>query len=149
MKGFGKFFSVTKKFFGHMGFCFMTIIVLLLTTLVIAFPGGGKVMDTGTYVYLLLFSALHALCVFIFDIKFIESYLAKLSIHYICVVIDFAVTVAWGTGLATGAKQMLFITIVFAFVYLIIEAVRAAFHFATNKKSNEEEEYTSLFSGKN
>lgn len=144
-----KIFSVIKKFLGHTGFCFTLIVMLLTVSLAIASPYGDMVIETKTFGWILLFSAVYALCDFVFAISFIESYLAKLSIHYVFAVLDFAVVIAWLSGVAVSSKQTLFVTIAFAFVYLIIEAVRAAVYFAGHKKKNEADEYKSLFSGQN
>jgi hypothetical protein len=63
-------------------------------------------------------------------------------------VLDFAVVIGYLSGAASSSKTTVFVSLAFAFFYLIVEAVRAAFHFALHKKKNEEKEYTSLFSGK-
>lgn len=149
MKTTEKIFSAVKAFLGHTGFCFTFIVMALTISLAVTYPDETKFIDTSTYGWILLFSAGYAICNFVFNIKFIDSYLAKLSIHYVLVVLDFAIVIAWLSGISNGSKQTLFVTIAFAFVYVIVEAVRAGIHFALHKKKNEEETYQSLFSGKN
>ena len=147
MQTFAKIFSKIKTFLGHTGFYFTLIVMIFNTFITIAYPNGNNVFETKYFWHILLFSAIYALCNFVLDIKFIESYLAKLSVHFVLVVIDFAVVIAWLSGAATSEKTTLFVSLAFAFFYLIVEAVRAAFHFALNKKKNEEQTYQSLFSG--
>ena len=149
MKTAEKIFSAVKAFLGHTVFCFTLIVMALTVSLAITYPDGTKIIDTSTFGWILLFSAGYALCSFVFDINFIDSYLAKLSIHYVLVVLDFAIVMGWLSGVAKTSKQTLFVTIAFAFVYIIVEAVRAGIHFALHKKKNEEQAYQSLFSGKN
>ena len=131
-----------------MGFYFTFIVMMFHTFIAIAYPAGNKAFETKYFWYILLFSAIYALCNFVLDIKFIESYLAKLSVHYILIVLDFAVVIGYLSGAASSSKTTVFVSLAFAFFYLVVEAVRAAFHFALHKKKNEEKEYTSLFSGK-
>lgn len=149
MQTFMKFFAKFKSFLGHTGFYFTFIVMMFNAFLTIAYPEGNKVFETKMFWWILLFSAVYALCNFVLDIKFIESYLAKLSVHFILVVLDFAVVIGWLSGAAASEKTTVFVTIAFAFVYIIIEAVRGAFHFALHRKKNEEETYQSLFSGNN
>lgn len=147
MQTFMKFFSKFKSFLGHTGFYFTLIAMIFNTFITIAYPNGGKVLDTEFFGYILLFSAIYALCNFVLDIKFVESYVAKLAVHFILVVLDFAVVIGWLSGAATSEKTTVFVSLAFAFFYLVVEAVRAAFHFALHKKKNEEETYQNLFSG--
>ena len=148
MQTFTKIFSKFKSFLGHTGFYFALIVMIFNTFITIAYPNGNKVFETKYFWYILLFSAIYALCNFVLDIRFIESYLAKLSVHFILIVLDFAVVIGHLSGAASSPKTTVFVSLAFAFFYLIVEAVRAAFHYAANKKTNEEKEYTSLFSGK-
>ena len=142
-----KFFAKFKSFLGHTGFYFTLIVMIFNISLTLAFPEGTKVFETKYFWHILLFSAIYALCNFIFDITFIESYLAKLSVHFILIVLDFAVVIAWLSGAASSDRTSIFVTIAFAFVYFIIEAIRAAIYYATHRKKNEEENYQTLFSG--
>ena len=148
MKKSEKIISVIKNLLGHTGFYFTLIVMFLIVSLKVAFPAGNKVVETNTYGWILLFAAIYAACNFVLKIKFIDSYIAKLSIHYVLIVLDFAIVMAWLSGVASNSKQILFVTIAFAFVYIVIEAIRAAFYFKTHRKSNEEENYQTLFSGK-
>ena len=143
MQTFAKIFSKIKSFFGHMGFYFVLIVMTVNAFITIAYPNGGKVFNTDYFWYILLFSAIYALCNFVLEIKFIESYLAKLSVHFILIVADAAISIGC---VAESSKTTVFVTIAFAFFYLIVEGVRAAFYFATHKKKNETTEYTPLFS---
>ena len=142
-----KFFAKFKSFLGHTGFYFTLIVMIFNISLTLTFPEGTKVFETKYFWHILLFSAIYALCNFIFDITFIESYLAKLSVHFILIVLDFAVVIAWLSGAASSDRTSIFVTIAFAFVYFIIEAIRAAIYYATHRKKNEEENYQTLFSG--
>jgi hypothetical protein len=141
-----KFFAKLKSFLGHTGFYFTLIVMIFNTFITIAYPTGNKVFETKYFWHILLFSAIYALCNFVLDIKFVESYLAKLSVHFILVVLDFGVVIGWLSGAAASQKSSIFVTLAFAFVYLIVEAVRAAVYFSTHKKKNEETEYKNLFS---
>jgi hypothetical protein len=149
MKKSEKIFSAVKSFLGHTGFYFTLIVMAFNTLLTVSFPNGSKVFETAMFGWILLFSAVYALSNFVLDIKFIDSYLAKISIHYVLVVLDFAVVMAWLSGAAPSSKNKVFVIIAFAFVYLIVEIVRAVFHNMTHRKNNEKEEYQSLFSSKN
>ena len=141
-----KFFSKVKSFLGHTGFYFTLIVMLFNAFITIAYPAGNKILDTAYFWYILLFSAIYALCNFVLEIKFIESYLAKLCVHFILIVLDFAVVIAWLSGAAASEKTTVLVSIAFAFFYLIVEGVRAAIHYSRNKKKNEKTEYTPLFS---
>ena len=147
MQTFMKIFSKIKAFLGHTGFYFTLIVMIFNAFLTFAAPNGNKVFKTEMFWSILLFSAIYALCNFVLDIKFIESYLAKLSVHFILIVLDFGVVIGWLSGAASSQKTTVFVTLAFSFFYLIVEAVRAAFHFSLHKKKNEEETYKSLFSG--
>ena len=147
MQTFMKFFSKFKSFLGHTGFYFTLIVMIFNAFITIAYPEGNKVFATQYFWYILLFAAVYALCNFVLDIKFIESYLAKLAVHFILIILDFAIVIGWLSGAASSPKTVVFVTLAFAFFYLIVEAVRAAFHFALHKQKNEEKEYTSLFPG--
>ena len=142
-----KFFAKFKSFLGHMGFYFTFIVMIFNAFITIAYPEGNKVFETKYFWHILLFSAIYALCNFVLDIKFIESYLAKLSVHFILIVLDFAVVIAYLSGAANSPKTTVLVTIFFAFFYFVVEAVRAAIYFSRHKKKNEETEYQSLFSG--
>ena len=141
-----KFFAKLKSFLGHTGFYFTLIVMIFNTFITIAYPTGNKVFETKYFWHILLFSAIYALCNFVLDIKFVESYLAKLSVHFILVVLDFGVVIGWLSGAAASQKSSIFVTLAFAFIYHIVEAVRAAVYFSTHKKKNEETEYKNLFS---
>lgn len=149
MKKSEKIFAAAKSFLGHTGFYFTLIVMAFNIMLTSAFPDGNKVFETAMFGWILLFSAVYALSNFVLDIKFIDSYLAKLSIHYVLVVLDFAVVMAWLSGAAASSKSKVFVIIAFAFVYLIVEILRAVLTGAKRKETNEKEEYQSLFSGKN
>lgn len=146
MQTFMKVFSKIKAFLGHTGFYFTFIVMIFNTFISLLYPAGNKLFETKYFWYILTFSAVYALCNFVLDIKFIESYLAKLSIHFILIVLDFAIVIGWLSGAASSQKTMVFVTLAFAFVYFIVEAVRAGVHFALHKKKNEEQTYQSLFS---
>ena len=148
MQTFTKIFSKIKNFLGHTGFYFTLIVMIFNSFITIAYPNGTKVFKTEYFWYILLFSAIYALCNFVLDIKFIESYIAKLSVHFILIVLDFAVVIGYLSGAAESSKTTVFVSLAFAFFYLIVEGVRAAFHYSFHKKKNAEEEYTTLFSGK-
>ncbi len=147
MQTFTKIFSKFKSFLGHTGFYFTLIVIMFNALLTVAFPNGSKVFDTKYFWSILLFSAIYALCNFVLDIKFIESYLAKLSVHFILIVFDFAIVIGWLSGAASTPKTTVFVSLAFAFFYFIVEIVRAAFYFASRKKKNEETAYQNLFSG--
>lgn len=148
MQTFTKIFSKIKNFLGHTGFYFTLIVMIFNSFITIAYPNGNKVFKTEYFWYILLFSAIYALCNFVLDIKFIESYIAKLSVHFILIVLDFAVVIGYLSGAAESSKTTVFVSLAFAFFYLIVDGVRAAFHYSFHKKKNAEEEYTTLFSGK-
>ena len=141
-----KFFGKVKSFLGHMGFYFTLIVMMFNTFISIVYPNGNKIFETKYFGHILLFSAIYALCNFVLDIKFIESYLAKLALHFVLIVFDFAIVIGWLSGAASSGKTTIFVTLAFAFFYLIVEAVRAAVYFSTHKKKNETVEYKNLFS---
>ena len=95
--------------------------------------------------YILLFCAIFALCDFIMEIKFIESYFAKVAIHFMLVTIDFAVVIAWLSDRTRSAKTIVFAVIIFAVCFAIVDTVRVIVHNVKSKKSNEKQEYTSIF----
>ena len=145
MKTAEKIFSFIKAFLGHTGFYFTLVVMVFNIFIAVNYPYGNKVFETKMFGWILLFSAIYALCNFVLDFKFIESYIAKLAIHYVLIVLDFALVMAYGSGASSSSKGMVFVIIAFAFAYLIVEAVRGVIYSVTHKKKNEEEEYSSLF----
>ena len=145
MKTAEKIFSFIKKFLGHTGFYFTLVVVAFNAFLTLGDQYGNKVFKTEMFWWILLFSAVYALCNFILDCKFIESYFARIAIHYVLIVLDFALVMAYGSGAASSSKGMVLVIIAFAFAYLVVEAVRGTVYGITHKKKNEEEEYSTLF----
>ena len=141
-----KFFGKLKSFLGHTGFYFTLIVMMFNTFITIFYPNGNKIFETKYFGHILLFSAIYALCNFVLDIKFIESYLAKLAVHFVLIVFDFAIVIGWLSGAASSSKTTIFVTLAFAFFFFVVEAVRAIVYFSTHKKKNEEVEYQNLFS---
>ncbi len=149
MKTAEKIFSFVKSFLGHAGFYFTLVVMVFNTFITVTYPDGNKVFETKMFWWILLFSAIYSLCNFIFKMKFIESYIAKLAIHYVLIVLDFALVMAYGSGAASSPKGMVFVIIAFAFVYLLVEIVRGVFHNIVYKKKNEEKDYQTLFTSNN
>ncbi len=149
MKTAEKIFSFVKTFLGHAGFYFTFTVMAFAVFLTVTYPDGNKIFETKMFWWILLFSALYSLCNFVLKIKFIESYIAKLAIHYVLVVLDFALVMAYGSGAASSPKGMVFVIIAFAFAYLCVEVVRGFIHSAFTKKKNEETEYKTLFTSQN
>jgi hypothetical protein len=79
------------------------------------------------------------------NIKFIESFIAKVAIHFVLVTIDFAVVIAWLSDPTRSSKNIVFAVIVFALCFAIVDVIRIIIHSAKSKKSNEKKEYSSLF----
>lgn len=149
MKTAEKIFSFVKSFLGHAGFYFTLVVMAFNTFLTVNYPEGNKVFETKMFWWILLFSAIYSLCNFVLKIKFIESYIAKLAIHYVLIVLDFSLVMAYCSGAASSSKGMVFVIIAFAFAYLLVEVVRGIIYSAAHKKKNEEKEYQTLFTSKN
>lgn len=145
MKTAEKIFSFIKKFLGYTGFYFTVVVMAFNAFLTLGDTYGNKVFKTEMFWWILLFSAVYALCNFILDCKFIESYFARIAIHYVLIVLDFALVMAYGSGAASSSKGMVLVIIAFAFAYLVVEAVRGVIYGVTHKKKNEKEEYSTLF----
>ncbi|MBE6654482.1 MAG: DUF3021 domain-containing protein [Ruminococcaceae bacterium] len=139
--------SYIRSFLGHAGFYFALIVTVCNIIISIAFPTGDMGINTIMSNYIMLFCAIFALCDFVMEIKFIESYLAKVAIHFVLVTIDFAVVIAWLSSPARSAKTVVFAVLIFAVCFAVVDAVRVIIHYATSKKKNEKQEYTSLFTG--
>ncbi len=142
-----KVISSIRSFLGHTGFYFTLITTIYNVIISIVFPEGNVGINTIMSNYILLFCAIFALCDFIMLIKFIESYAAKIAIHFVLVTIDFAVVIAWLSDRTRTAKNIVFAVIIFALCFAIVDAVRIIVYYAKNKKRNEKQEYTSLFTG--
>ena len=137
--------SYIRSFLGHTGFYFALIVAVCNIIISIAFPTGDMGINTIMSNYILLFCAIFALCDFIMEIKFIESYFAKVAIHFMLVTIDFAVVIAWLSDRTRSAKTIVFAVIIFAVCFAIVDTVRVIVHNVKSKKSNEKQEYTSIF----
>ena len=111
----------------------------------VLYPNEERIFNTSMFGFILLFSAIFALCDFIMNVKFIESYLAKLSIHLVLTTIDFAVVLAWLSGAASSPRTAIFAVIFYIVAYVIVAAVRIAVHFGAAKKENEKKDYQKLF----
>ena len=140
-----KIISYIRSFLGHTGFYFTLITAVCNTVIALAFPTGDMGINTIMSNYILLFCAIFALCDFIMMIKFIESFAAKVAIHYVLVTIDFAVVIAWLSDTSRSAKTIVFAVLIFAVCFAIVDAVRLIVYYAKSKKNNEKQEYTSLF----
>lgn len=136
-----------RSFLGHTGFYFTVIVMVFNTVLSIVFPSGDKVIISSTFNWIFLFSAIFALCDFVMQIKFIESYAAKVAVHFILVTIDFAVVMAWLSDRTRSAKSIVFAVIIFAACFFLVDVIRVIVHYARGKKANEKQEYRSIFSG--
>ncbi len=139
--------SYIRSFLGHAGFYFALIVTVCNIIISLAFPTGDMGINTIMSNYIMLFCAIFALCDFVMEVKFIESYFAKIAIHFVLVTIDFAVVIAWLSNPARSPKTIVFAVIIFAVCFAIVDAVRVAVYYAKSKKKNENQEYTSLFTG--
>ena len=134
-----------KSFFGHLGIYFTVIVMALNFIISLVFPSGDAGITTSMFNWIFLFCIIFALCDFVMKINFIESYIAKIAIHFILVTIDFAVVIAWLSDRTRSAKSIVFATIIFAACFFIVDVVRVIVHSAKHKKTNEKQEYQSLF----
>ena len=142
-----KIISYIRSFLGHTGFYFTLITAVCNFIIALVFPTGDMGINTIMSNYILLFCAIFALCDFVMNIKFIESFIAKVAIHFVLVTIDFAVVIAWLSDPTRSSKNIVFAVIVFALCFAIVDVIRIIVYSAKNKKSNEKQEYSSLFTG--
>ena len=145
MKKSQNLLSAFRSFLGHMGIYFTVIVMFFNIMLASLYPNEERIFNTSMFGFILLFSAIFALCDFIMNVKFIESYLAKLSIHLVLPTIDFAVVLAWLSGAASSPRTAIFAVIFYIVAYVIVAAVRIAVHFGAAKKENEKKDYQKLF----
>ena len=145
MKKSQKLLSAFRSFLGHMGIYFTVIVMFFNIMLSVLYPNEERIFNTSMFGFILLFSAIFALCDFIMNVKFIESYLAKLSILLVLTTIDFAVVLAWLSGAASSPRTAIFAVIFYIVAYVIVAAIRIAVHFGAAKKENEKKDYQKLF----
>lgn len=145
MKKSQKLLSAFRSFLGHMGIYFTVIVMFFNIMLSVLYPNEERIFNTSMFGFILLFSAIFALCDFIMNVKFIESYLAKLSIHLVLTTMDFAVVLAWLSGAASSPRTAIFAVIFYIVAYVIVAAIRIAVHFGAAKKENEKKDYQKLF----
>lgn len=134
-----------RSFLGHMGIYFTVIVMFFNIMLAALYPNEEKIFNTKMFLYILLFSAIFALCDFVMNIKFISSYISKLAIHLVITTIDFAVVLVWLSGAAESARNAILIVMVYVVAYLIVAAIRIAVHFKISNKDNEKKEYKKIF----
>ena len=140
-----KIISFLKSYIGHMGAYFM-ISVLVFTI-------AAAILKSSTVNLPLIwaavtFGALVALCDLLFVIPLIRSYFVNVVLHGILTVASFAISFISVSGLIERGRTAVFGVIFFSVLYIILAAIRCAYHFSTVKKENEKQEYKSLYTPK-
>jgi len=137
-----KFISVVNSYLGHAGAYFMfTMLVFGLVSLVLKSATVNLVLIWSA----LLFSALVALCDFLFMFPLIRSYLVNVVLHGILTIASFAVSFVWASGVIERGRTAIFGVFFFSVLYLILAVIRCVYHFTTTRKENAKKEYQSLY----
>ncbi len=140
-----QFIGAARSFLGHTGVYFTVIVMFFNVMLKIMYPEGEKVFNTAMFGAILLFSAIFALCDFIMNVKFIESYAAKLAIHMVLTAVDFVLVLVLMSGAASSAKTAVVAAVLYIVAYIIVAAVKLIIRAVKNKKENENKGYENLF----
>lgn len=146
MNNSNKVTAYIKSFLGHTGVYFTAVVMALNIVFKMIFPSNDVGINTSMSFYIFLFCVIAALCDLVMNIKFIPSFVAKLAIHFVLLTIDFAVVLAWLTDRTRSTKTIIFVVAVFAICLFIVDVVRVIVYNVKNKKSNEAQEYKTMFS---
>lgn len=141
-----KLISFLRSYLGHMGAYFMFPMLI--------FGFVSIVMDSATVNLVLiwsslLFGALVALCDYVYKLSFLGSFLVKMVIHGILTVLSFAFSFVFVSGVIERGKTAVYVVLFFSVFYLILAAIRCAYHFLLDRKENSKKEYTNLYTPKN
>ena len=140
-----KLISILKSYIGHTGAYFMFSV---LPFVLFSYATGGTAVNLPLMWSGLLFGMLVALCDFLFVFPWIQSYLVNVFLHGILSVASFALSFVWATKMIERGRTAVFGVLLFAVIYMILAAIRCAYHFATTKKENSEKAYESLYTPK-
>ena len=140
-----KFISFLKSYIGHTGAYFMISVLV--------FSIAAAILNSSTVNIPLIWAALTfgllvAFCDLLFVIPLIRSYIVNVVLHGILTIASFAISFIWISGLIERGRTGLFGVFFFAILYIILAVIRCVYHFSTEKKENEKQVYTSLYTPK-
>ena len=117
-----KVVSIFKSFFGHAGAYFLfTMLVFGL----VSYSVKSSTVNLPLIWSALLFSARVALCDFLFVFPLIRSYVVNVFIHGILSISSFAIAFVGASDLIERGKTAVFGVLLFAVLYIILEALIA------------------------
>jgi hypothetical protein len=149
--------ALVKSYLGHAGVYFMfTLLPFWLFAYLdwyIAYidpnkTDPAKVVSMALIWSALLFGALVAFCEFIFEIRWLRSYMVKTFLHGISTIASFSIAFIWTTRSSNTierGKTAVYGVLFFSVLYIILASIRCAYHFATKKKKNEKQAYDSIY----
>lgn len=140
-----KFISFLKSYIGHMGAYFMISVLVFSIAAAIL---NSSTVNIPLIWAALTFGALVAFCDLLFVIPLIRSYIVNVVLHGVLTIASFAVSFIWVSGLIERGRTGLFGVFFFAILYTILAVIRCVYHFSTEKKENEKQVYTSLYTPK-
>ena len=140
-----KFVSFLKSYIGHMGAYFMISVLVFSIAAAIL---NSSTVNIPLIWAALTFGALVAFCDLLFVIPLIRSYIVNVVLHGVLTIASFAVSFIWVSGLIERGRTGLFGVFFFAILYIILAVIRCVYHFSTEKKENEKQVYTSLYTPK-
>ena len=140
-----KVISVLKSYLGHAGAYFM---FTMLVFGIVSHSVQSATVNLALIWSALLFGALVALADLLFVFPWIRSYMVNIFIHGILSIASFAIAFIGASDLIERGKTGVFGVLLFTVIYIILAAIRCAYHYSTTKKENAKQAYVNLYTPK-
>lgn len=140
-----KFFGVISKIISKTGtyFMFLFLFVSFIAKLII--PDQTISYNLSLFAYVLLFSFVMSLIDFTLLFKQLGIFFVRVTVHYVLALTDFIVVLCYLSGITSGGKQVLALSLFFTLVYAIVMTVCCICRSSRLKRENKNKEYKNEF----
>lgn len=142
-----KFFGVISKIISKTGTYFMFMFLFVSLFIKMILPEQTIAYNISLFGYALLFCLLLAVTDFILSAKVLGIFPVRVVIHFVLALTEFIVVLCYLSGVATGGKQIMFLSLFFTLVYAVVMTVYSLIRSARLRRENKEKTYKNEFSG--
>lgn len=144
-----KFFGAISRIISKTGTYFMFMFLFVSFFAKIIIPEQTIAYNTALFGYALLFCLLLSVTDLVLGVKALGIFPVRVAIHFVLALTEFIVVLCYLSGVASGGKQIVFLSLFFALVYAVVMTVYALIRSARLRKENKEKTYKNEFSGTN